>query len=405
MIDQNHSLRDVATRLRRHVREDCVLSDTLFETLALDLFAAQFTLNAPYGRFAEARRATPETVRHWQDIPAVPTTAFKEVDLTCLAAADRCGVFHSSGTTGHRPSRHFHSTDSLALYAASALAWFRPNVLAPAPARPGVTPAIRNVVILTPPPLATPHSSLVRMFEFVRRELNAPVGAFLGTTTAEGAWALDLEAATAALETAVRCGAPLLVLGTAFSFVHLLDHLTERQLVFPLPPGSRAMETGGYKGRSRSLPQPELHALITRRLGLPPACIIREYGMSELSSQAYATESAGYTTKGAPLPIGWGEGEDGRASDGSPSRALLSSQVKSPAFHFPPWARARVISPETSAEVAEGETGLLRVYDLANAFSVLAVQTEDLAVRWGAGFALIGRAEAAEPRGCSLAAA
>jgi hypothetical protein len=71
-------------------------------------------------------------------------------------------------------------------------------------------------------------------------------------------------------------------------------------------------------------------------------------------------------------------------------------------FRFPPWARVLVISPETGAEVGEGETGLLRVFDLANIASVLAVQTEDLAARRGEGFELLGRAGASEPRGCSL---
>ena len=47
------------------------------------------------------------------------------------------------------------------------------------------------------------------------------------------------------------------------------------------------METGGYKNRSRTLPKAELHALITERLGVPRENIICEYGMSELSSQAY----------------------------------------------------------------------------------------------------------------------
>ena len=62
----------------------------------------------------------------------------------------------------------------------------------------------------------------------------------------------------------------------------------------------------------------------------------------------------------------------------------------------------KIISPETGREVADGETGLLRVYDLANVRSVMAIQTEDLAVRRGDGFELIGRAALAEPRGCSL---
>jgi hypothetical protein len=55
--------------------------------------------------------------------------------------------------------------------------------------------------------------------------------------------------------------------------------------------------------------------------------------------------------------------------------------------------------------VEDGETGLVRVFDLANVYSVMAVQTEDLAVRRGDGFELIGRAQFAESRGCSLMSA
>jgi hypothetical protein len=54
--------------------------------------------------------------------------------------------------------------------------------------------------------------------------------------------------------------------------------------------------------------------------------------------------------------------------------------------------------------VADGETGLIRVFDLANVFSVMAIQTEDLGIRRGDGFELIGRAALAAPRGCSLMA-
>jgi hypothetical protein len=63
----------------------------------------------------------------------------------------------------------------------------------------------------------------------------------------------------------------------------------------------------------------------------------------------------------------------------------------------------QIISPENGREVAMGETGLIRVFDLANVFSVMAIQTEDLGIRReGGSFELIGRAEFAEARGCSL---
>jgi len=73
-------------------------------------------------------------------------------------------------------------------------------------------------------------------------------------------------------------------------------------------------------------------------------------------------------------------------------------------FRFPPWVRTQIISPETGAVAVAGETGLLRVFDPANIHSVMAIQTEDLAVSREDGFELLGRTESAEPRGCSLMA-
>jgi hypothetical protein len=55
--------------------------------------------------------------------------------------------------------------------------------------------------------------------------------------------------------------------------------------------------------------------------------------------------------------------------------------------------------------VSDGETGLIRVFDLANVYSVMAIQTEDVGTRRGDGFDLAGRAASAEMRGCSLQAA
>jgi hypothetical protein len=63
------------------------------------------------------------------------------------------------------------------------------------------------------------------------------------------------------------------------------------------------------------------------------------------------------------------------------------------------------MSPEGGYEVGEGETGLIWVLDLANVYSVMAIQTEDLGIRRGDGFTLAGRAVSAEPRWCSLQAA
>lgn len=164
---------------------------------------------------------------------------------------------------------------------------------------------------------------------------------------------------------------PVVLMGTAFNFVHLLDYLSESNQIIPLPEGSRIMETGGYKGRSRAVPPEELHAALQQRLGVPLSGMVREYGMCELSSQAYDRQAYGKPT--------------------GPWR-----------FRFPPWVRIRILSPETGMDCLPGEPGLLCVYDLANVWSVMAIQTADLAVADARGFELLGRAASAEPRGCSL---
>ncbi len=341
--------------------------DRQFDSLALELFALQFKFNAAYRKICEARQLTPQTVQGWTQIPAVPTAAFKELELTSLAPAERTTVFHSSGTTEQKPSRHFHTVESMAVYEASLWQWFQLHF-----GDPG------EFVFLTPNAAAAPHSSLIHMFDIVSRKtggasLSLNRSGFFGDITADGTWTIHFDSVVKKLKSACDSGQPLTLLGTAFSFVHVLDFLAENNLQFQLPQSSRVMETGGYKNRSRVLPKVELHALIHERLGVSRENIICEYGMSELSSQAYDLEIQ-----------------------------HPASSIQHRAFHFPPWARVQIISPETGGEVADGETGLIRIFDLANVFSVAAIQTEDLGVRRADGFELLGRAMQAEPRGCSL---
>jgi len=341
-----------------------------FEELALELFALQFAANSAYRKMCDASGVTPQRVSTWTQILSVPTAAFKEFVMTCLHEADRTRVFHSSGTTGQQPSRHFHSAQSLALYEESLWRWFEVHLATD-------RDADFQIVCLTPPVEQAPHSSLTHMFDTLSCKLGVGNVAYVGEVADDGSWTLDFNAARDALTRACHSNNSLILLGTAFSFVNLLDSFEQENLSLRLPAGSRVMETGGYKGRSRTIPKAELHALIAQKLGVPPSHIVSEYGMSELSSQAYDLKL-----------------------DANRDRQRVTR-----VFHFPPWARVQIISPETGLEVSKGETGLIRVFDLANVWSVLAIQTEDLAIRRGNGFELIGRASLAESRGCSLMAA
>jgi hypothetical protein len=327
-------------------------SEVEFNELAVALFEAQRSSNHAYARLIGAGKPPGD----WREIPAAPTVAFKEMEMTSLAPEVRQRVFHSSGTTAQNPSRHFHSGVSLALYEESVRLWFDFN-FAPRLEK-------RLLYFLTPHGLRAPHSSLAHMFETIAADRPLADVAFFGAVGTDASWEVDFARLVAALERAAGENRPIALFGTAFLFVHLLEQLPA---AIQLPAGSWLLETGGYKGRSRELTKPEFHAAIAEKLRVSRENIFAEYGMSELSSQAY---------------------------DGADAQ-----------FQFPPWARALVISPETGRPANEGERGLLRIVDLANIWSVAAVQTEDLAVRCGKTFALAGRATAAEARGCSLMSA
>lgn len=332
-------------------------NEALFNDLARELFALHFRFNAPYRRLCEARRVTPASVTRWQEIPSMPVSSYKELEVTCLPADERVTWFESSGTTVQRRSRNFHNSLSLRVYEKALLTWFQAQFASrPVPA---------SMLALSPPPAQAPHSSLAHMFETIRKSLGVGSDVYCASAGADGGWVVDT---TALRERLALSREPILILGPAFAYVHALE---SPGFQFQLPTGSVVFETGGYKGRSRVLPKQDLHKLICRGFGISDSQILCEYGMSELSSQAYEVT----------------------AKDGAR------------VFRFPPWVRARLTSPETGQAVRDGQCGLIEVLDLANVVSTVAIQTEDLGVRHGDGFAFAGRATGAEARGCSLAPA
>jgi acyl-CoA synthetase (AMP-forming)/AMP-acid ligase II len=331
-----------------------------FDALARELFAFQFGRCAPYRRFCEGRGRTPQRVSSWREIPAVPTGAFKELALRSFPPERECHAFRTSGTTTAR--RGVLHLDTLALYESSLLPSFRSHVL------PDLAPGARTRLrVLAPAPDEAPDSSLSHMFGVVLAALGDAASGF---DVHEGA--LQADPLLAALEGARADGVPVTLCGTAFAFVHLLDALASRGVRLPLPPGSRVMETGGFKGRSREMAPAALYAALEAVLGVPSARVVNQYGMTELGSQFY---------------------DSVLCQPDRPRRKL-----------GPPWVRVRIVDPESAEEARPGAVGMIEVVDLANTGSVLAVATADLGRRVADGFVVLGRRSGAEARGCSIAA-
>jgi len=341
-------------------------TESEFNDLALQIFAYQFERNEPYRNLCLRRSKTPEKVSHWSEIPPVPTQAFKVLDLVCEPVSRAQALFLSSGTTQGEQKRSRHFIFNLRLYETSVLRWFEPHML------PELEPM--PTAILFSPPNEMPNSSLGHMLATVAGKWGEAKGeARLGTEWFIRGGKLLAEELSSWLRQAEERGEAVMLLGTSFSFLHFLDWCAAKGLKFKLPQGSRLMDTGGFKGRSREVSKGELHQLYEQVLGIPPEWCVNEYGMAELSSQFY---------------------------DGAVGQPYLAPQNPSARLHKPPhWARTRVLNPETLEEVGEGEVGLLCHYDLANRGSVMAVLTEDWGMKIGDGFLLLGRARGSELRG------
>lgn len=289
---------------------------------------------------------------------AVPTDVFRYARLAVHEEREDVRVFLTSGTTGAERGRH--AFRDLSLYERAALLSGRRHLF------PDERPL--RLLVLAPPANEAPESSLSFMLSLFGERFGTAARFFLrgGELLAR-----ELEAE---LEAAERAGEPVALLGTSFAFVFAEEALGGDR--FSLPEGSRVMQTGGFKGRSRQLSPSAMRALLASRYGLPEERIVSEYGMTELSSQFYEP-SLRASLLGEPPP---------------PRR-----------YEPPPWVRALVVSPESLEPVPEHETGILRIDDLANLDTIACIQTSDLARRVAGGVELIGRAPGAAPRGCSLA--
>jgi hypothetical protein len=151
---------------------------------------------------------------------------------------------------------------------------------------------------------------------------------------------------------------PKILLGVSYA----LWDLAERYA--PKLQNTVVMETGGMKGRRKEISKHELHKILCDGFGVER--IHSEYGMAELTSQAYSTgEGLFYAPK-------W--------------MRILVRDVNDPFDHKP-----------------EGMRGGIDIIDLANISSCAFIQTQDMGrLADDGGFVIEGRIAGSDIRGCNL---
>lgn len=363
MTDMHWPGQELADRLIEHF-EAYTEDPALWADLWLEVFRYQAEYNPVYRRYVQRLGVEPTQVRDWRDVPFVPVTLFKTHWVGAFPQEHARVVFYSSGTQRGPAGRSVHPFFRLELYWSAALSHFRRWVL---PDRDRI-----RMLLLGPSARHRPESSLGQMLDWLMDAFAVPGS--LHAWTADGP---DFEGATRWLADADASPEPVLVFGTAIALYEWLLWMETRGFrPRPLPPGSRLVETGGFKGRRVTVTKEALYARLGQTFGLPEAFVVAEYGMTELGSQFYDT------TVRAAL--------EGRSTP----RRLVG----------PPWVHVAVWDPETGRTVEPPATGPLAFIDPANLDSLAFIVTEDVGTLDGAGLTLEGRLPETEPRGCSLLA-
>lgn len=306
-------------------------SGAAFQKAALDIFIHQSLSCPPYRDYLAALGINPNDIKRAEDIPHMPIELFKSRKVYSETSEPEI-VFTSSTTGGDTPA--YHHVSRLSDYRATLRRAF--SLFYGAPEN-------WSFYALLPCYLEREGSSLIWMADDLIKSGGG--GFFLN----------DFESLILRMEADPR---RKILLGVSYALLDLAEQFA------PKLHDTIIMETGGMKGRREELPKEEFHAILCNAFGVER--IHSEYGMAELSSQAY--------------------------SDGNGI------------FRTPPWMRVKVRDFNDPFEVLPtGRRGGVNITDLANIHSCAFIETQDAGIVHPDGsFSLTGRIDKTQTRGCNL---
>ncbi|MEG2060950.1 MAG: acyltransferase [Alistipes sp.] len=299
---------------------------------ALEVFRRQAVTCPPYRQYLALMGISPSSVQTIREIPYLPIELFKTHEVYCGERAPEV-VFTSSSTTGMTAARH--AMQSLALYEQAFRASFRAFY---------GDPSRWSLYALLPNYLQREGSSLVYMADRLIQDC--------------GSGGFYLDDYQTLLRTMAADPKPKILLGVSYALWELAEKYA------PTLTNTVVMETGGMKGYREEIPKQEFHQILCDAFSVSE--IHSEYGMAELTSQAY---SQGHNR-----------------------------------FRCPPWMRVSVREVnDPFREVPAGQRGGLNIMDLANYWSCAFLQTQDVGRLVADGsFEVEGRIAHSDIRGCNL---
>ena len=308
-----------------------------FTNLALDLYQRHLRYQGIYAEWVKLLCDSDKTVDCIEDIPFLPISLFKHHRVSLFDDHEK--IFTSSSTTGQGISKHyFHKLEDYVLAFRKGFEIIYKKE------------SFDTLVALLPGYLDRQGSSLVYMVDDLMKE-HVGDGAFFKN---------NYEEAAKYIEVHTKQNKKVLLFGVTFGLLKLHEMTTDINWEFVT-----VIETGGMKGHGRELTRSELYEKLEAKW--TGVRLDSEYGMTELTSQAYAVESTGR-------------------------------------FNPPTWMKI-LIKDKSDPQKILGfhKTGKICIIDLANYHSCPFIETDDLGrLHPDGSFEVLGRIDHSDIRGCNL---
>lgn len=314
------------------------VNDANFNEATLALFRLQAENNIIYKTYIENLGINLKWVDSIDKIPFMPISFFKK-HMVKTGMWNEELIYSSSGTTGNATSRHYIKDNSF--YLRNTITIFNRFY--------GALDHY-HMLFLLPNYLERSGSSLVAMAnEFIERSGSNFSGFYLNN--------LDELIDTIEELRKIDNNRRILLCGVSFALLDLAEKFG------PNLHDVIVMETGGMKGRRKEIIRSEFHELMCSAFNIRE--VHSEYGMTELSSQAYSK----------------GQGK----------------------FETPPWMKILLRDVNDPFNIGSGRSGGVNIIDLANVSSCAFIETQDLgAIDDNYELEILGRFDNSDIRGCNL---
>jgi len=322
-----------------------------FNELALQEFELQYHTVSPYRAYCKKKGVSPKSATNWEEIPAVPSLAFKKFVLASFPVEKAEHAYFTSGTSDPAiKGKIFRDIGAVRLIKEA-------NGLL---TRSYLFPDVEEmkILLMTPSPKMVPKMGMAIGLEEVRKRFGTPDSRYLISPLG-----LNVKDLLAGLRESESNGEAIALIGATLGFIYFFKACEKDGVSFKLPAGSRICDGGGYLGQFGECTKNEYFRKCEKVLGVKEHFCVNVLGMGESSTNYF-------------------------------DNVLRNSIARKEAprcKEVPPWTRTIVVDTKDFKRVPMGEIGLLRHYDLTNRAMVFAVQTDNLGFETEYGFEIIGR--------------